>query len=111
MRQKYPRFRHAQRAGGPYRKDRRLPEKETPFAMTVIISCVWVAVGTWFAVPHVQRAWQLLTLSSHEIAVVEASVHYGGCNEARAAGAAPINAGSPGYRIGMDGDVDGVACE
>ena len=37
--------------------------------------------------------------------------HWGGCNEARAAGTAPIYAGEPGYRDGMDGDGDGVACE
>lgn len=39
------------------------------------------------------------------------SVHYSGCREARAAGAAPIHVGQPGYRPEMDGDGDGVACE
>lgn len=42
---------------------------------------------------------------------VESTVYYAGCNEARAAGAAPIYAGQPGYRAGMDGDGDGIACE
>ena len=42
---------------------------------------------------------------------VEQSVHYSGCDEARAAGKAPIQAGQPGYREGLDGDGDGVACE
>jgi hypothetical protein len=37
--------------------------------------------------------------------------YWGGCTEARAAGTAPIYAGEPGYREGMDGDGDGVACE
>ena len=41
----------------------------------------------------------------------EASVYYPGCNAARAAGAAPIHAGEPGYREEMDGDGDGIACE
>ena len=41
----------------------------------------------------------------------EASVHYAGCNEVRALGKAPLYAGQPGYRIGMDGDGDGIACE
>jgi hypothetical protein len=36
---------------------------------------------------------------------------WAGCNDARAAGTAPIYAGEPGYREGMDGDGDGVACE
>lgn len=44
-------------------------------------------------------------------AAVESSVYYSGCDEARAAGAAPIYAGQPGYREGMDGDGDGIACE
>lgn len=38
-------------------------------------------------------------------------VYYRGCNEARAAGAAPIYRGQPGYRPEMDGDNDGIACE
>lgn len=39
------------------------------------------------------------------------TVSYSGCNEVRAAGKAPLHAGDPGYRIEMDGDGDGVACE
>jgi len=38
-------------------------------------------------------------------------VYYPNCTAARAAGAAPIYAGSPGYRPEMDGDGDGIACE
>jgi excalibur calcium-binding domain-containing protein len=37
--------------------------------------------------------------------------YYSGCNEARAAGVAPLYAGEPGYRAEMDGDGDGIACE
>ncbi|SES22920.1 excalibur calcium-binding domain-containing protein [Corynebacterium cystitidis] len=40
-----------------------------------------------------------------------ASVYYANCSEARAAGAAPIYAGEPGYRSKLDRDGDGVACE
>lgn len=39
------------------------------------------------------------------------SVYFRNCDAARAAGAAPLYAGSPGYRAGLDGDSDGVACE
>ncbi|MEW6576194.1 MAG: excalibur calcium-binding domain-containing protein [Pseudomonadota bacterium] len=42
---------------------------------------------------------------------VEQSVYYSGCNEVRAAGKAPLYSGDPGYREGMDGDGDGIACE
>jgi len=38
-------------------------------------------------------------------------VYYANCTEVVAAGAAPLYAGSPGYRSGLDGDGDGVACE
>ncbi|MGW3480603.1 GmrSD restriction endonuclease domain-containing protein [Rhodococcus indonesiensis] len=38
-------------------------------------------------------------------------VAYRNCAEARAAGAAPLYAGQPGYSEKMDGDGDGVACE
>jgi hypothetical protein len=38
-------------------------------------------------------------------------IYYSGCNEARAAGVTPIYRGQAGYREGMDGDSDGIACE
>ncbi len=38
-------------------------------------------------------------------------VYYANCSEARAAGAAPLYAGDPGYRARLDRDGDGVACE
>lgn len=52
--------------------------------------------------------------SSHEDADVEAdepSVYYRNCSAARAAGAAPIHDGEPGYAYHLDRDHDGVACE
>jgi Excalibur calcium-binding domain len=39
------------------------------------------------------------------------NVYYANCSEARAAGAAPLYRGDPGYRSGLDRDKDGVACE
>jgi hypothetical protein len=38
-------------------------------------------------------------------------VYFENCDAARAAGAAPIYRGEPGYRPGLDRDGDGVACE
>lgn len=38
-------------------------------------------------------------------------VYYPNCTAAWNAGAAPIYYGEPGYRSGMDGDGDGIACE
>ena len=39
------------------------------------------------------------------------SVYYANCTAVRAAGAAPILRGAPGYRAGLDRDGDGVGCE
>ncbi|MEL7729856.1 excalibur calcium-binding domain-containing protein [Citromicrobium bathyomarinum] len=38
-------------------------------------------------------------------------IYYRNCAAARAAGAAPLYRGQPGYRPQMDGDGDGIACE
>jgi Excalibur calcium-binding domain/Protein of unknown function (DUF1524) len=40
-----------------------------------------------------------------------ADVYYANCTAARAAGAAPLHRGDPGYRSALDRDGDGVACE
>jgi hypothetical protein len=50
-------------------------------------------------------------VSARAVRSVERRIFYSGCNEVRAAGKAPLYAGQPGYRIEMDGDGDGVACE
>ncbi len=39
------------------------------------------------------------------------SIHYKNCSQARAAGAAPIRRGEPGYGVHLDRDGDGIACE
>ena len=42
---------------------------------------------------------------------VSTSVSYSNCSEARAAGAAPVRVGDPGYSRRLDRDGDGVGCE
>lgn len=42
---------------------------------------------------------------------LEGSVYYRRCADARAAGAAPVYEGQPGYRPELNGDGDGIACE
>jgi hypothetical protein len=42
---------------------------------------------------------------------VSDDTYYANCDDARAQGAAPIDAGQPGYRSELDSDSDGVACE
>ena len=41
----------------------------------------------------------------------QSDVYYKNCTAARAAGAAPIHVGEPGYARHLDRDGDGVACE
>lgn len=41
----------------------------------------------------------------------EGSAYYPNCKAARAAGAAPLYRGDPGYRSELDRDGDGIACE
>jgi hypothetical protein len=72
----------------------------------------FVVVGiAWLAAPQMNSLWTTTTSSPEEVARIETSVHYSNCDEARDAGVAPIYRGEPGYREGMDGDADGVACE
>ena len=41
----------------------------------------------------------------------QARTYYANCTEAKAAGAAPLYQGEPGYRDKLDRDHDGIACE
>lgn len=41
----------------------------------------------------------------------DGAVHFGSCADARAAGAAPVRRGDPGYGPHLDRDGDGTACE
>ncbi|QHE72871.1 excalibur calcium-binding domain-containing protein [Rhodococcus sp. WAY2] len=43
--------------------------------------------------------------------VPQSSVSYGSCADAKAAGAAPIYQGEPGYSTKLDRDKDGIACD
>jgi hypothetical protein len=81
------------------------------FATTLIAWSLLVGGVTFFAAPQLELAWALWTRPPEEIAAIERSRYFAGCNDARAAGAAPIYRGTPGYRPEMDGDNDGIACE
>jgi hypothetical protein len=49
--------------------------------------------------------------SQRKRASASSDVYYANCSQARAAGAAPIRRGQPGYRRALDRDNDGIACE
>lgn len=46
-----------------------------------------------------------------ESAVIRPQVGFPSCDAARAAGAAPLYRGQPGYNLHLDNDGDGIACE
>lgn len=112
MSKRYPNFRRAQREGGPYRKRSAHSAADGRSSMLNIIGLFVVVIAVaWFATPALHRWWNRAQRSPEETAKIEQSVFYAGCDDARAAGVAPIYAGSPGYREGMHGDRDGIACE
>nr|WP_236783109.1 DUF1524 domain-containing protein [Arthrobacter sp. QXT-31] len=45
------------------------------------------------------------------LSAAPAAAYYANCSAAKAAGAAPLYVGSPGYRPALDRDSDGIACE
>ena len=49
--------------------------------------------------------------SSSAASSIPSTVYFTSCAAARAAGAAPLHLGDPGYRSGLDRDGDGTACE
>jgi len=109
----YPNFRRAQREGGPFRPAQRArprPSSAT-FVGQLLGGMMMVGVVTWQATPLLLSLWHTVGVPPEQIARTERSAYYAGCDEARAAGVAPIYRGSPGYREGMDGDGDGIACE
>jgi hypothetical protein len=50
-------------------------------------------------------------MSSPQALTPRSAASYANCSEARAAGAAPVRAGDPGYSRKLDRDGDGVGCE
>lgn len=87
---------------------RRLRTWGPPISMGVIIGAGAFLVAEWLepagaAQPH--AALQTIQRTS------QPSRAYSDCDAARAAGAAPLRAGDPGYARHLDADRDGVACE
>lgn len=77
---------------------------------------VWPLGGTVFVVPEASVTGSPPPTAPPSAPVAPApspggDVYYANCAAARAAGAAPLRVGQPGYRAGLDGDKDGIACE
>ncbi|MPY67941.1 SH3 domain-containing protein [Deinococcus sp. SDU3-2] len=89
-----------------------------PKGTTLTMACS----GQWCRTTHrgqsgyVSRTYVRVTstatnLQAPALPAQRAEVYYANCSAARAAGAAPISRGEPGYRSRLDRDNDGVACE
>ena len=86
---------------GPYlraeqeriRRQNRLRQLGMVFFLTLATFVIGMAVTNW----PVVRA--------------KLPTYYWNCAAARAAGAAPIHRGEPGFRSALDADDDGIACE
>ena len=89
------------------RCQRRKPVKTLGFGLPVLLAGILVAV---FAVlkPGAETDRPLSIASSSS---TSSNVYYRYCDEARAAGAAPLHRGQSGYRSELDRDSDGVTCE
>jgi hypothetical protein len=84
---------------------RRVVRRTAPFAAiaALLVPFLWPSAFAKVAGPFRPSA----AVSS----VMAPAVYYRTCNQARIAGAAPIDRGQPGYREDLDADADGVACE
>ena len=81
------------------------------FLKTAAPLVVLTAFGVYNLPPMTQEEKAAAAVEAVAAQQVERSVYYAGCNEVRAQGEAPLYRGDPGYREGMDGDSDGIACE
>ena len=105
--------------GPRYRDLRKVEERRSAVRVLGGAALLGVAVGTAsLALTDTGRANIVGTANAVAVKVGAARArppqmgdHWGGCNEARSAGTAPIYRGEPGYRDIMDDDGDGIACE
>ncbi|MFO1241565.1 MAG: excalibur calcium-binding domain-containing protein [Sphingomonadaceae bacterium] len=90
-----------------WRKKVRQGDMPLTVANVAIISAfVGIAVGA--VSTQLPRRNAIISFSSEDRS---GDLYFARCSEARAAGVAPIYRNEPGYREGLDGDGDGVACE
>lgn len=60
---------------------------------------------------HCHRASKSQPSTAHRLTRSDGNREYANCAEARAAGAAPVKRGDPGYGRHLDRDNDGIGCE
>lgn len=80
-------------------------KKVSAFLVTAALVCTTVAID------HSDAARKRSKSSSSTATAKTQKVYFKNCSAARAAGAAPIYKGQPGYSLKLDRDKDGIACE
>jgi Excalibur calcium-binding domain len=81
------------------------------FFKTAVPLVVMTFIGVYKLTPMSPEQQAAAAAAAARAQQVEKSVYYAGCNDVRALGKDPLYRGDPGYRDGMDGDRDGIACE
>jgi Excalibur calcium-binding domain len=112
--QRYPNFRRAQRERGPFYKGPLRHDRREQKVLPLIVGLSAVTFCTVFfsdRIPGILNAGQATLRNAGRENAPPTGAYYSGCNDARAAGVAPLYRGEPGYRPEMDGDSDGIACE
>lgn len=84
---------------------------ETTSAEDLAQEIVEPAAVEEYSEPQVNTPQQFAAIPEPAPAVAPAQTYYANCAAVRAAGAAPLYAGSPGYSSKLDRDGDGIACE
>jgi hypothetical protein len=80
-----------------------------PLAGVAAISLLYLGLISTFPKLHASVIDQILSIAT--ASNLTGMTYYHNCDAARAAGAAPIMRGEPGYRLPLDRDNDGIACE
>ena len=75
------------------------------FVILTFTACTVMFAGIWAATAPTPR------VAAAPAASASAAVTYADCDAVRAANAAPLRAGQPGYRAALDANMNGVACE
>ncbi|MEG3124620.1 excalibur calcium-binding domain-containing protein [Sphingomonas sp. GB1N7] len=76
------------------------------FIITTFAACIFM-----FAAIFALTAPASLPRSAAKADAAPAAVMYADCDAVRAAHAAPLRAGQPGYRPALDANMNGIACE
>ncbi|MEO5597085.1 MAG: excalibur calcium-binding domain-containing protein [Novosphingobium sp.] len=105
--------------GAHYRRKQRSNEQRSSLKFLGIAAVLGVSIGTGSIAltpdgrSRISTAIRPFAIQAGIVRAREPQVgdYWAGCNSARSAGTAPIYRGEPGYRVEMDGDSDGVACE